>query len=145
MSINFIKLNKDAKVPEYATENSAGCDLRACIKNDIELKPRDIVMVPTGLACAIPDGYCGFVCSRSGLAYKNGIAVLNSPGIVDSDYRGELKIILINHSQATFVITNGMRIAQMLIIPIKCCEWRQCDNLSETKRSVNGFGSTGVL
>ena len=145
MNINFKKLSNDAQVPTYATENSAGCDLRACIEQDIELKPRDICMIPTGLACEIPNGYCGFVCSRSGLAYKNGIAVLNSPGIVDSDYRGELKIILINHSQTTFTITDGMRIAQMLIVPIQSCNWRQCENLSDTKRSENGFGSTGVL
>ena len=145
MNINFKKLNKYAEVPAYATENSAGCDMRACIEKDIEIKPREIVMIPTGIACEIPNGYCGFVCSRSGLAYKNGIAVLNAPGIVDSDYRGELKVILINHSQKPFVITNGMRIAQMIIIQIKCCDWIQCANLSDTKRSGNGFGSTGVL
>lgn len=143
MQINFKKLNENAIVPEYGSEYSAGADLRACIDEDIVLNPSETNILPTGIAVEIPEGYFGMVCSRSGLAAKNQVVVLNSPGIIDSDYRGEIKLIMINHSNIPFVIKPAMRLAQIIIVPFFNATWIEALSLSETVRGNNGLGSTG--
>lgn len=131
-------------LPFYATQHSAGMDLTAAIDTDITLKPGQRALIKTGIAIALPDGYEAQIRPRSGLAYKNGVTVLNSPGTIDADYRGEIGVILINHSQEEFVVTRGMRIAQMIIAPYTKAVFEQVDNLDETERGEGGFGSTGL-
>jgi dUTP pyrophosphatase len=135
---------KDLPLPHYATPESAGCDLLAAIKGEITLAPHARVLVPTGLKMMLPDGYEAQVRPRSGLALKHGITVLNTPGTVDADYRGEVGVILINLGQEDFVITRGMRIAQMVIAPVTQTLWQEEDALPETIRGEGGFGSTGT-
>lgn len=131
-------------LPEYSTKNSAGVDLRANISEPMILKPMERAMVPTGLFIELPVGYEAQVRPRSGLAIKKGISVLNSPGTIDADYRGEIKVILINLSTENFEIHNGDRIAQMLIAAHEQAEWIEVEELNETERGHGGFGSTGV-
>jgi dUTP pyrophosphatase len=131
-------------LPEYSTKNSAGVDLRANISEPMSLKPMERAMVPTGLFIELPVGYEAQVRPRSGLAIKKGISVLNSPGTIDADYRGEIKVILINLSTENFEIHNGDRIAQMLIAAHEQAEWIEVEELNETERGHGGFGSTGV-
>ncbi|MBR1944553.1 MAG: dUTP diphosphatase [Alphaproteobacteria bacterium] len=138
------KLSSKATIPVIGTTNSAGYDLVACIDNDIEIKPNEFILVPTGIAIEIPNGYFGVVCSRSGLACKYGIHVLNAPGIIDSDYRGEIKCILHNCSNDVFTVKNGTRIAQLIIMKHETVNWIETDGLSDTGRGKNGFGSTGM-
>jgi dUTP pyrophosphatase len=130
--------------PEYGTTHAAGCDLRANLTEDILLAPMQRIMIPTGLFFEIPIGFEGQVRPRSGLAAKHGITVLNSPGTIDADYRGEVKVILINLSDEAFVIQNGERIAQLVIARHETAEWEQVDDLAETDRGAGGFGHTGV-
>lgn len=130
-------------LPEYATEQSAGLDLRANIDTPIELKPLERCLVPTGLFMALPKGYEAQVRPRSGLAIKKGIGVLNSPGTIDADYRGEICIILINLSSEKFVIEDGERIAQMVISKFEQTQWDEVEVLDETERGDGGFGHTG--
>ena len=134
------------ELPAYESDAAAGVDLRAAVEKDapIELKPGERVLVPTGLSMELPDNFEAQIRPRSGLAIKNGITALNSPGTIDADYRGEVKIILINHGQEAFTIERGMRIAQMVIAPIVQARFHVSDELSETKRGTGGFGSTGV-
>ena len=129
--------------PAYATPQSAGVDLRANLEEPLVLEPLQRVMVPTGLYIALPPGYEAQVRPRSGLAAKHGITVLNSPGTVDADYRGELKTILVNLSREPFEIVPGERIAQMVIARHEQVEWEQVDQLDATERGAGGFGSTG--
>ena len=131
-------------LPQYATKASAGIDLRANLKADIIMKPLERTIVPTGLFIEIPIGYEAQVRPRSGLAIKKGVTVLNTPGTIDADYRGEIMIILINLSNKDFVIKHGERIAQMVIAAHEQAEWNLVDDLSETERGAGGFGSTGV-
>ena len=133
-------------LPFYATSQSAGMDLRAAVPEDepMVIEPGSVVMVPTGLQIALPVGYEAQVRPRSGLAVKHGITVLNSPGTIDSDYRGECKVILINHGKNAFSITRGERIAQMIIAAHARVDWQERDSLDETERGAGGFGSTGV-
>lgn len=131
-------------LPAYATEQSAGMDLVAAINAPVTLKPGERGMIATGLSIALPPGYEAQVRPRSGLAAKNGLTVLNSPGTVDADYRGEIKIILINLGQEPFVIERGMRIAQMVIARHSHVTWSAVANLNETSRGSGGFGSTGT-
>lgn len=131
-------------LPAYATSGSAGMDIVAAIDENIIIQPGKIAMIPTNLAVAIPDGYECQVRSRSGLAAKSGIFCLNSPGTIDSDYRGEIKVILANFSDVAFEIKCGDRIAQILIAAYQKSEWVEVQSLSETKRADGGFGSTGV-
>lgn len=131
-------------LPRYATPQSAGLDLRANLDEPIVLKPLERVMVPTGLYAALPVGYEGQVRPRSGLAAKHGITVLNSPGTVDSDYRGELRIILVNLSNEPFVINDGERIAQLIVTRHEQVEWEPVEQLDDTERGTGGFGHTGV-
>lgn len=134
------------ELPAYETEDSAGMDLRAAIAADepLELKPGRRLMVPTGLAMALPAGFEAQVRPRSGLALNHGVTVLNSPGTIDADYRGEVKVILINHGAQPFMIERGMRIAQLVVAPVTQLEWMQSIALSDTERGEGGFGSTGV-
>lgn len=134
----------DLPLPAYATEHSAGMDLCAAIDAPLVLQPGQSAMVATGLAIALPPGFEAQVRPRSGLAAKNGVTVLNSPGTIDADYRGEIKAILINHGPVAFTIERGMRIAQMVIARHATVQWSQVDTLGETARGTGGFGSTGT-
>lgn len=130
-------------LPHYATSASAGVDLRANITEPIEVDSLEKVIVPTGLFIELPIGYEAQVRPRSGLAFKHGITVLNSPGTIDADYRGEIKVILVNLSKDKFKIENGERIAQMVIAAHEQAEWVEVEELNETERGSGGFGSTG--
>jgi dUTP pyrophosphatase len=131
-------------LPPYATQQSAGMDLMAAIEGELVLAPGKRAIVPSGLAIALPAGFEAQVRPRSGLAAKNGVTVLNSPGTIDADYRGEVGVILINHGEADFTITRGMRIAQMVIAPVTQAIWQEAASLDETARGAGGFGSTGT-
>ena len=131
-------------LPQYATEQSAGLDLRANLDSPVELKPLERKLIPIGLYMALPKGYEAQVRPRSGLAIKKGITVLNSPGTIDADYRGEICVILINLSDQPFLINDGERIAQMVIARHEQAEWEQVDVLDETERGAGGFGHSGV-
>lgn len=131
-------------LPAYATSQSAGLDLRANIDTPIELKPMARAIVPTGIFIALPEGYEAQIRPRSGLAAKNGVTVLNSPGTIDADYRGEIKAILVNLSDAPFVINDGERICQMVVARCEQAEWNEVDCLDQTERGVEGFGHTGT-
>ncbi|WP_300390822.1 dUTP diphosphatase [Henriciella sp.] len=132
-------------LPAYETEGAAGMDVRAAVPETepVTLKPGERTMVPTGLSVAIPDGYEIQMRPRSGLAAKHGITCLNTPGTIDSDYRGELKVILINHGSDAFTIARGERIGQMVLAPVTRIAWETVDSLPETMRGEGGFGSTG--
>ena len=132
-------------LPAYETAQAAGMDLRAAVPQDapLVLRPGERHPVPTGLAFALPEGFEGQVRPRSGLAFKSGITCLNSPGTIDADYRGEVKVILINHGPEDFIIRRGDRIAQLVIAPVVQAEWLEVDNLDDTVRGSGGFGSTG--
>ena len=132
------------QLPEYATPQSAGVDLRANLEEPIVLKPMERRLVPTGLFISLPVGFEAQVRPRSGLAIKKGITVLNTPGTIDADYRGEIGVILINLSQDDFVINDGERIAQMIIARHEQAEWIQVETLDETERGAGGFGHSGV-
>ena len=132
-------------LPAYETAQAAGMDLRAAVPDDepLTLRPGSRFPVPTGLAFALPPGFEGQVRPRSGLAFKHGVTCLNSPGTVDADYRGEVKVILVNHGEEDFVIRRGERIAQLVIAPVVQAVWAEVENLDETARGAGGFGSTG--
>ncbi len=132
------------ELPFYATSYAVGMDLLAAIEEDITVKPMQRVVVPTGICVEIPDGYELQVRPRSGLALKHGVTVLNSPGTIDPDYRGEIKVILINLGEKDFTIKRGDRIAQMVLCPIVRFEWEEVQELSPTLRGESGFGSTGL-
>ena len=136
----------DLPLPVYESAHAAGMDLRAAVPADepLTLHPGDRHAVPTGLAMAIPPGFEGQVRPRSGLALRHGVTCLNSPGTVDADYRGEVKVILINHGPEAFVVRRGDRIAQLLISPVAQASWREVESLDETARGAGGFGSTGA-
>lgn len=140
-----VKLNEGAKLPVYSSEQAAGADICACLSNSpFILKAHSFSAVPTGLFIELPVGYEAQIRPRSGLAAKNGITVLNSPGTVDSDYRGEIKVILINHSDKDFEIHTGDRIAQMVIAPHSKSSFETMFSLEDTERGAGGFGSTGI-
>ena len=143
VKVLFKRLNQKAKLPSYKTAGSSGMDLMACIDEPITIKPNESKLVPTGIAIAIPEDTEVQIRPRSGLAAKSSISVLNTPGTIDSDYRGELKIILFNHGKEDFIINNGDRIAQMVLVPIIKMEFEEVDSLPDTVRGQGGFGSTG--
>ena len=143
MKVKIINRSRH-QLPSYATELSAGMDLRANLDQPIELQPLQRALVPTGLFMALPEGYEAQVRPRSGLAIKKGITVLNSPGTIDADYLGEVCVILVNLSNEPFTITDGERIAQMVIARHEQVAWCECDVLDETERGAGGFGHTGV-
>ena len=137
------KTNKEVITPKYKTDGSSGVDLSAFLEKKVVIKPNSSELIPTGLQVAIPEELEIQIRPRSGLAAKESIGVLNSPGTIDSDYRGELKIILFNHSNKDFIINNGDRIAQMVLVPILKMEFEEVDSLTDTIRGQGGFGSTG--
>ena len=137
------KLNPSVQLPSYKTIGSSGMDLKACIEKPINLEPKNSCLVPTGLAVAFPEKYEIQIRPRSGLAAKNNISVLNTPGTIDSDYRGELKIILFNHGNENFIINKNDRIAQMVLTPIIKMELDETSELPDSIRGEGGFGSTG--
>ena len=137
------KFDKDIKLPSYKTSGSSGMDLVAYIKNKITINPGKTAIIPAGIAVAIPKNYEIQIRPRSGLAAKKGISVLNTPGTVDSDYRGEIKIILINLSKKSFVVKSGDRVAQMILCPVAKGKLQVVNNLPKTLRGKRGFGSTG--
>lgn len=146
MRIQITKLpnSEDLPLPCYATENSAGMDLFSANSDDIIIKSGERALIKTGIAIALPAGFEAQIRSRSGLAIKNGVVVLNSPGTIDADYRGEIAVILINLGKEDFIVTRGMRIAQMVIASHEIAKLERVEKLSETIRGLGGFGSTGL-
>ena len=138
------RLSKNISLPKYETDGSSGMDLSANIEKEIEIAPGKTSIIPTGLAVAIPKNFEIQIRPRSGLAAKNQISVLNSPGTIDADYRGELKVILINLGENTFKVEKGLRIAQMILCPVVKATFKEVDVLEETLRGSGGFGSTGT-
>ena len=137
------KLDPKVKIPEYKTDGSSGMDLMAFVENSIKISPQTRELIPTGLSIAIPEDLEIQIRPRSGLAVKSSISVLNTPGTIDSDYRGELKIILFNHGNKDFIVNNNDRIAQMVLMPVIKMEIEEVDQLPKTIRGSGGFGSTG--
>jgi dUTP pyrophosphatase len=135
----------DLPLPRYETAHAAGLDLAAAVEADLTLAPGAFALVPTGLKIALPEDHEVQIRPRSGLAAKHGVTVLNSPGTIDADYRGEIKVILINHGATSFVVTRGLRIAQMVLAPVARLAWRETDVLPDSARGAGGFGSTGGL
>ena len=138
------RLSKEVSLPKYETSGSSGMDLAAYINNNVNLEPWKSEIIPTGISVSIPEGFEIQIRPRSGLAAKNKISVLNTPGTIDADYRGEIKVILINLSDKTFVIEKGFRIAQMVVCPIIQAKLEEVDELNETIRGEDGLGSTGT-
>lgn len=143
MKVNVIN-RSGHPLPAYETLASAGMDLRAALEAPVSIHPGQRLLIPTGLFIELPVGFEAQIRPRSGLAAKHGITVLNTPGTIDADYRGEIKVILINHGQEAFIINNGERIAQMVIARHERVEWNETDTLEETLRGAGGFGSTGT-
>jgi len=142
MTVRIIN-HSNNPLPTYATEGSSGMDIRAYLKSAVELKPLERALIPTGLSIQLPDGFEAQIRPRSGLAIKQGITCLNTPGTIDADYRGEIKIILINLSNETQIIQSGERIAQMVMQKVEKADWELAVEIEETNRSADGFGSTG--
>ena len=138
------RLSKEVFLPKYETNGSSGMDLAANINSIINIKPGNTAIIPTGLALSIPKGFEVQIRPRSGLAAKQKISVLNTPGTIDADYRGEIKVILINLGQESFKVEKGLRIAQMVVCPVVQAQLKEVDNLNETERGKGGFGSTGT-
>ena len=138
------RLSKNIELPKYETNGSSGMDLSANIEKQIKIEPGKTSIIPTGISVSIPKNFEIQIRSRSGLAAKSQISVLNSPGTIDADYRGELKVILINLSNKAFVVERGTRIAQMVLCPIVKAKFKEVDSLDDTNRGVGGFGSTGL-
>lgn len=143
IAVQIKKLHPEAQIPRYMSAQAAGLDLCAVLEQAIQLQPGQRTLVPTGLALALPDGYEGQVRPRSGLAIREGITLVNSPGTIDADYRGEVKIILINHGDTSVTIEHGERIAQLVIAPVVQAQLCEVEQLDETIRSDGGFGHTG--
>ena len=137
------KLNPNVQLPSYKTEGSSGMDLMAFVENSIKIAPRNFALVPTGISVAIPNDVEIQIRPRSGLAAKSNISVLNTPGTIDSDYRGEIKVILFNHGSKEFIVNNNDRIAQMILMPVLKIDFEGVNDLPETIRGSGGFGSTG--
>ncbi len=144
LAVMVLPHGRGLPLPAYESDGAAGMDLLAAVDEIFELQPRTRALIPTGLAFAIPPGYEVQVRPRSGLALKQGLSVLNTPGTIDSDYRGEVKVIVINHNDVPVTITRGMRIAQMVVQPVVRAQWHEVETLPETVRGTGGFGSTGT-
>ena len=144
VSVQRLPHGADLPLPAYATAQSAGLDLMAAIDADVALAPGARQLIPTGLSIALPAGHEAQVRPRSGLALKHGITVLNSPGTIDADYRGEVKVLLINHGAENFVLKRGDRIAQMVVAPVTRIAWNVVETLDNTARGAGGYGSTGI-
>ena len=139
------RLSKNVKLPIYKTSGASGLDIVANIESEIEINPGDKKIIPTGISVAVPENYEIQIRPRSGLAAKYNITVLNTPGTIDADYRGEIKVIIINHGQEIYKVTNGERIAQMVLCPVVRAEFEEVKTLPTTKRGGGGFGSTGTI
>ena len=137
------KLHPMAKLPQYGSADAAGADLYACLENAVVIQPGDTAWIPTGVALEVPKGCAGLVYARSGMAAKRGLAPANKVGVIDSDYRGEITVVLLNHSKQPQTIEPGDRIAQFVITPVLTPEYVLVDELSDTERGIGGFGSTG--
>lgn len=144
LRVRVTKLRDAAIIPGYATEHAAGVDLHMALDAPLTLAPGERALIPTGLALEIPNGYEGQVRPRSGLALKQGVALVNAPGTIDADYRGEVGVIVINHGQDPVVFAPGDRIAQLVIAPVTRVEFEEVSELSETRRAAGGFGHTGT-
>lgn len=144
LKIKKLDNHQELSLPKYETSGSAGLDLTAAISEDLIIKPNKSALIKTGIAIALETGFEAQIRPRSGLALKNGITVLNSPGTIDSDYRGEIGVILINHSDEDFIVKRAMRIAQMVIVKYEQADIKEVDELDDTVRGSGGFGSTGV-
>jgi dUTP pyrophosphatase len=144
VAIKRLPSGHDLPLPAYQTEHAAGMDLCAAVETEVILPPGAHAIIPTGFSIALPPGFEAQVRPRSGLAAKNAVTVLNSPGTIDADYRGEVGVILINHGKTAFTITRGLRIAQMVVAPVRAIMWEEKDELPETGRGAGGFGSTGT-
>jgi dUTP pyrophosphatase len=144
MKVAVQRLAPDLPLPVYATAGSSGLDLIAAVESEVVLPPGGFAAIPTGIALALPEGYEAQVRPRSGLAVRHGVTVLNAPGTVDSDYRGEITVILVNHGRSAFSILRGMKIAQLVIGPVVRAEWHETERLDSTRRGTGGFGSTGT-
>lgn len=142
-AISVKKLHPSAKLPVYGSAEAAGADLHACLEEAITVMPGESAWIPTGIALEVPKGCAGLVYARSGMAAKRGLAPANKVGVIDSDYRGEIKVVLLNHSQQPQVVEPGERIAQFVITPVLTPEYVLVDELSDTVRGIGGFGSTG--
>ena len=138
------RLSKEVPLPKYETNGSSGMDLAANINDSVDIKPGKTAIIPTGLALSIPKGFEVQIRPRSGLAANQKISVLNTPGTIDADYRGEIKVILINLGQESFKVEKGLRIAQMVVCPVIQAQLKEVDDLNETERGKGGFGSTGI-
>lgn len=143
MKIRVKKLDERAILPTYGTEYSAGADLYALLDASIEIKPHETVFIHTGISVEIPEGYCGLVFARSSMGAKRGLAPANKVGVIDADYRGEIRVVLHNHSEKTATVEPGERVAQLAIVPFLKAEYEEADELSDTVRGAGGFGSTG--
>ena len=143
IKVQIKKLDPHVEIPEYKTSGSSGVDLKAFIKNKVIIKPFKSIIIPTGLSIAVPENCEAQIRPRSGLAANSNISVLNTPGTIDSDYRGEIKVIIYNHSNKEFFVNNGDRIAQMILMPVFKFKFEEVDILSKTVRGTGGFGSTG--
>ena len=143
LSVHVINKSRHA-LPSYQTIHSAGMDLRANLEAPVTLKPLQRALIPTGLYIALPEGHEAQIRPRSGLAYKHGISIVNSPGTIDADYRGEIKVLLVNLSDQDFVVEDGERIAQMVVAKYSRVVWQQTEELSDTERGAGGYGSTGI-
>ena len=144
MTVNIRKINPKAMLPTYGSAFSAGADLYACLDSGIIIAPGETVLIPTGLTLEIPENHVGLVYARSGLASRKGLAPANKVGVIDSDYRGELIVALLNHSKEAHTVSPGDRVAQLVITPVIACDFIESDTLSDTSRGSGGFGSTGV-
>ena len=143
MTVNIKKLNEKAVIPAYGSEYAAGADLYACLEGEQTIQPHETAVIPTGIALELPVGYAGLIYARSGLATKKGLAPANKVGVVDCDYRGEVKVALHNHSGAAQTVSAGERVAQLVITPYITANFCEVDELSQTVRGAGGFGSTG--
>ena len=143
--VNIKKLKANAALPVYSSAAAAGADLRACLEEDVIIRPGKTEMISTGLAMEVPEGYAGLIYARSGLASKRGLAPANKVGVIDSDYRGEIMVALHNHSEEAAVISHGERIAQLIITPYLTAEFTEKEVLEETERGFGCFGSTGII
>jgi dUTP pyrophosphatase len=144
VAVRRLPNGKDLPLPAYATGASAGMDLLAAVEGDVVLQPGARALVPTGIEIALPDGFDGEVRPRSGLALCHGVTVLNTPGTIDADYRGEIGVILVNLGSAAFTVSRGMRIAQLVVAPVAKIGWREVEALPDSARGAGGFGSTGT-
>lgn len=141
--IHVKRLNSNAKLPTYGSEEAAGADLYACLEDTVVIQPGEAAWIPTGISLEVPKGCAGLIYARSSMGIKRGLAPANKVGVIDSDYRGEIKVVLLNHSKEPQTIENGERIAQFVITPILTPAYLEVEALSDTQRGVGGFGSTG--